>query len=572
MPYCRRLAGLLALALLHLLFRPAHAGPPAPEKPHLAVLVYIDQLRGDYLTRWDELFGPDGFRRLEKDGAWFQDCHYPYADTVTGAGHASVAAGCPPSVHGIIANEWYDRARKAEVNCVADDRHDRVPPRKAGEAEEDKKEDTTKKYRGVSPGRLLAPTIADALKEATGGKGRVVSLSFKDRGAVLPAGRRPDACYWFDADGLFVTSTYYRDRPHSWAADFNASGRIDFWFGKEWSHLEPDLDYAKYSGKDDAPGEGKGSAQGTTFPHPFDGGPKKQKSVYHTALYNSPYGNKLLLELARKAVVAEELGADDVPDLLCLSFSSNDPVGHCWGPDSQEVLDVTLRSDLVVRDLLAFLDARVGKGRYVVVLTSDHGVCPLPETARARGQEAGRISSSALTAKVNDFLVTKFGGDAKTRHVEEAVYPWIYLNRATLEAEGVKAAEAAEALAAWLKEQPGIQAAYTHAQLQQGVPNDDAVGRALRLSFHADRSGDVAVVTKPYHFITSYLTGTTHGSPHPYDTHVPLLVYGPGVKAGLRRDRVTPLAAAPILAQALGIKSPAKAQMAVPEGLFEKAE
>jgi hypothetical protein len=573
MPTCRILLVTIALAAL-LAAVPARAAEP--NRPRLAVLVFFDQLRGDYLTRWDELFGADGFHRLEKDGAWFQDCHYTYAYTVTGPGHASVVAGCSPRTHGIIANEWYDRAARADANCVSNDRYDRVPPpvkeegnETSGKTDEQTGQAGKKKYKGVAPDRLLAPTLADALKEATAGGARVVSLSFKDRGAVLPGGQRPDACYWFDTDdGLFVTSTYYRDKPHPWVAGFNESRAVEHWFGRQWTRLDPHLDYEKYSSKDDAPGEGKGSGQGVTFPHAFDSVPKKVKG-YYDQLYNSPFGNELLLELAKRAIDAEQLGRHDVADLLCLSFSCNDPIGHTWGPDSQEVFDVTLRSDLIVKDLLATLDARVGRGRYVLVLTADHGICPLPETARARGHEAGRVAVALLKAKANEFLVTKFGGDTKTRYVEEAIYPWVYLNLELLKSRGLKADEVAAALAVWLEEKRGILAAYTRAQLIAGVARDDGLGQAVRRSFHPDRAGDVCVVPEPYHILYG-LTGTAHGSPHPYDTHVPLLVFGPGVKAGIHREPVRPQAIASVLARALGIKPPARTEDAVPNGLFAK--
>ncbi len=575
--FCRRPAGLLALALLPCLLALLPAGAAEPRRPRLAVLVYFDQFRGDYLSRWEDLYGPDGFRRLTKDGAWFQNCHYPYANTVTAAGHTSVATGCSPETHGIIANDWYDRDAKADVYCVGSDRYERVPPRPAKAAAEEKddkgdKEETAirkKKYKGVSPERVLAPTLGDALKEATGGKGRVVALSFKDRAAAAPAGQHPDACYWFDPDGgVFATSTYYRDRPHSWVADFNAGRAADRWFDKEWTRLRPDLDYARYSGRDDQPGESKGVAQGVTFPHPFDGGPKKLKNLYYEQVYTSPAGNELLLELAKKAVEAEELGKHDTPDFLSLSFSCNDPVGHAWGPDSQEVLDVTLRSDLIVKELLAFLDAKVGKGNYTLALTADHGVCPLPEVSQSAGRAARRVLPPLLKAKANDFLTKTFGGDEKTRWVEEAIAPWVYLSREVMKQHDVKQEDVEAALADWLKKQTGIERAYTRTQLLKGVEAEDAVGQKVRRSFQAERCGDLYVLVKPY-FLVYGLTGTSHGTPYEYDTHVPLVVFGAGVKPGVRKEEVTPQAAASILARALGIKPPAKADAPVPAGLFE---
>jgi hypothetical protein len=547
----------------------ADVGPrPAPAaRPKLAVVVVFDQMRGDYPIRWRNLFDEGGFHRLARDGAWFQDCHYPYAHTVTAAGHSSIHTGCSPQTHGIIGNEWFDRTAGSEVSCVGSSRYTLVPAL-GGDR---------KKSAGAGPDRLLAPTLADALKAATAGRARVVSLSFKDRSAILPGGRRPDACYWLDtATGRFVTSTYYRDLPHAWVTAFNAGHPADRWYGQGWDRLRPDLDYRAHSGPDDQPGEGTGTLQGRTFPHPMSGDPLKLKATYYSALYNSPFGNDLLLELAERAIDAEALGKHDVPDLLCLSFSCNDPIGHIWGPDSQEVLDVTLRSDRILRELLAYLDQAVGERNYLLTVTADHGVCPLPEVARSRGEDAGRIAPATLRRGAEEFLDSKFGPNpGKARWLEatqDATFaPAAYLNQAVLARRGLRPPDVETALAGYLVEQPGIQAAYTRTQLLVGVPADDAVGQAMRRSFYPARSGDVVVVPKPYYFFSSYLTGTTHGTPHSYDTHVPLMVYGPGIMPGVRTDRVTPQATAVILARGLGIAPPARADAPVPHGLFSPA-
>ncbi len=550
------------------------AAPAATFKrvPRLAVLVIFDQMRGDYLSRWQRLFGPGGFRRLQTEGAWYPDCHYPYADTVTAAGHASVLTGCSPAVHGIIANDWYDRASGENVGCVAFSRYTRVPP---PTTEITLTSSGKKELAGCSPERLLTPTLADVLKEATGGKARVVSLSLKDRAAVLPAGRKPDACYWFDPTaGIFVTSTYYRNRLHRWVAEFNRDRPADHWFGQTWQRLLPNLDYVRYSGPDDVIGEGTGFRQGRCFPHPMTAGLKAPGKLYYQALANSPFGNELLLKLAERALDAEHLGAGDVPDLLCLSFSSNDIVGHCWGPDSQEVLDVTLRADEIVQKLLAHLDSTVGNGRYVLVLTADHGVCPLPEVARAQGKEAGRVSGPLLAANAEAFLNQRFGQKGGSdRWLDSRADLSLYLNRRLLSARGLQSVEVEDALAGWLKKQPDVLTAYTRTQLLKGLPEDDDIGGRVRRSFHPERSGDVAVVLKPYHLLAlPLLTGTNHGSPHPYDTHVPLLVYGPGINRGTQEGSITPQATAAILARALGIRPPSRAEAPVPEGLFTSAD
>jgi hypothetical protein len=531
------------------------------------VLIVFDQMRGDYLSRWQTLFAKGGFERLQKDGSWFLNCHYPYANTMTAPGHAALVTGCSPRNHGIVGNDWYDRAAGKVVTSVESDRYQPVPPPRPDLR---KNKDKTK-TNGAAPLRLLMPTLGEALKEATGGKGRVVSLSLKDRAAVLPAGKKADACYWFNTTaGQFVTSTYYREKPHGWVAEFNRGKLADTWFGKDWTRLCPDLDYVRYSGPDDVKGEWTGYKQGRTFPHPTTGGLKKPGKAYYEAVLNSPFGNDLLLALVKKAIDAERLGKNDIPDLLCVSFSSNDLVGHTWGPDSQEVLDVTLRSDRLIKDLLHYLDAQVGRDRYVLALSADHGICPLPEVAQSRGKKAGRIDQASLKTRANKFLNETFNdGEDPANWIEAAVYPWFYLNRGVLKDRKLESRKVEEALAGWLAKQPGIQTAYTRTRLVQGPIKDDPVGERVRQSFHPDRCGEVTVVTKPYYLMTSLPMGTTHGTPHAYDTHVPLLVYGGGIAAKVHKEAVTPQAAAVILAHALGIKPPRGAEAPLPKGVMK---
>jgi predicted AlkP superfamily pyrophosphatase or phosphodiesterase len=559
----------LAFALTLLFIEPADPAPQADEEgPQLAVLVVFDQLRGDYLARWEKLFAEGGFRRLQKDGAWFRNCHYPYAGTLTAPGHASMATGCPPARHGIIANDWYDRDAGAKVNAVRSERY-RPVPEPAG---------APKDILGAAPVRRRRQAVGDWLHKASKGKAKLVSLSIKDRAAILLAALlRGQICYWFSTNaGQFVTSTYYADRLHDWVQEFNKRRPADRWFGKDWTRLRADLDYAAFSGPDDVKAEGVAFAQGRTFPHPMTGGKEKIGRAYYEAMTTSPYGNELLLEFAKHAIDAEKLGRNGTADLLTLSFSSNDLIGHCWGPDSQEVLDVTLRSDRIVKELLDFLDARVGRGRYLLVVCSDHGICPIPDVAAAQGKDAARVPPALLTTKAGAFLDETFAkGKERQPWVEKAMNNSIYLNRGVLKELGLESAKVEDALAQWLAKQPGVQAAYTRGQLTRGPLKDDRIGEMVRRSFDPERSGDVVVVTRPYHVIGEVLSEkvdnyrTTHGSPHPYDTHVPLLVYGPGVRAGVRDERVTPLSVAAILARGLGVSPPEGAEGPVPEGLFK---
>jgi len=576
----------LATLLLALTFLPK-TPPGETDKPKLVVLVVFDQFRGDYLARWQELFTHDGFARLTKDGAWFKNCHYPYGTTVTGAGHASILTGTCPDKHGIVGNDFYDWKAGTKAYCAASPMYHRVPPAPkrntsippAASASEAKS--SAEETRGGSPQYLLVPTFADALKDATGGKAKVVGLSLKDRSAILPVGKQADVSYWLDsADGQFVTSSYYRDSPHPWVMAFNQRRLADQWACKEWDRLL-DIDYAKYSGPDAAEGEGEGIVgkenkfrQGMTFPHPFTAGGRKDKA-YYDAVVNSPAGNELLLEFVKEAVIAEQLGHHEAPDLLAVSFSSNDYIGHAWGPDSQEVLDVTLRSDRLMADFLAFLDKEVGRDNYLLVMTADHGVCPLPEMSAKKHIDTKRLQLKELADGAHEHLRKTFDKDATTKgkwFEIDPIPPWFYLNHRLIESCGLTVDEVAASLADYMVKQPGIERAFTRADLARTFGPEDPLARRVQRSFHPEHCGDVVVVSKPYYLFSDPKNpkGTTHGTPHPYDTYVPLLVFGANVKPGIREGPVVPQSAAAIFAQALGIKPPAAAEFPTPEGLFVK--
>jgi predicted AlkP superfamily pyrophosphatase or phosphodiesterase len=527
------------------------------DAPQLVVLVVFDQMRGDYLKRWESLYCEGGFKRLMKEGAWFTNCHHAYASTLTAPGHAALATGCSPDKSGIVANDWYSRADATTVAAV-------TPP-------------PDQERLGPGPYRRRQPTFGDSLLGARP-KAKVVSLSIKDRVAILLAALRAQACYWFDTKtGHFVTSRFYRDEPHTWVKQFNQEKPADAWLGKSWQRLRPDLDYVKYSGPDDVAAEGTGYEQGVTFPHPFLKGKDAKKPTYYDAVTNSPAGSELLLALASRALDAEQLGRRGVTDLLCLGFSSNDLIGHSWGPDSQEVLDITLRSDLVMKELLDTLDAKVGKGRYVIGLAADHGICPLPELSLAQGKDAGRVPVELLTSLAEAFLNEHFlppGRKETWFEMPKKINTWVYFNQATLRTLGVPQPDAERALADWLVKQQGVQAAFTRTELLK-APLTDPIGRMVQRSFHPDASGDVLVVLKPYYVLSQPISSpktaayrTTHGSPHPYDTQVPLIVMGPQIVPGVRTERVTPQAMASILARAMGVPPPTGAEASVPEGLF----
>lgn len=561
------------------------ADPPTGPKVKLAVVVFFDQMRGDYLQRWRPLFGEGGFKRLTTDGAWFTDCHYPYATTTTGPGHASALSGTGGAKHGIINNEWYDRTAGDEVYCAASTRYQLVPPPAAAPAAVTTKADTPATAKPVTagnPDKMLSPNVADVFKAVTAGRGRVFGLSLKDRSAIFPSGHKPDGAYWFN--GQWVTSTYYRDSLPAWVQEFNKSGLADSYFGKNWVRLRPDLDYDTWAGPDDGPGEGIGKKQGKTFPHPTTGGLDRPGKEYYEAVATSPFGNEMLLAFAKTCIQAEQLGQRDTPDLLTISFSSNDLVGHAWGPDSHEVLDVTLRADAVMADLLRFLDARVGAGNYSVVLTADHGVSPTPEAAAAAGKDAKRASPKPMILAAERFLQETFGKPPgndpadlpdlvrpkRSLWIEAVSPPYLYLNHRLLKAKNLDPDAVAAALAKWAVTQPGILKAYTHKELREPTPAGDPIRLAAQKCFYPDRSGDVVVVLKPYWQLDTYTSGTSHGTPHVYDTFVPLVVFGPGVPGGKRVEKVTPLHAAAIVADFLGVPPPRDAAYGLPTTLHQK--
>jgi arylsulfatase A-like enzyme len=512
--------------------------------PKLAVVLVFDQLRGDYLAKWQPLFGEGGLKRLQTEGAWFTNCHYPYSETLTAPGHASLLTGCNPNEHGIIANEWYDRKTHQAVTSVTTDR------------------------KAPGPWRRRQPTVGDVLLTHTGKRSKIASLSIKDRSAILLAAFYAQICYWLSG-GTFTTSSHYPEGPHRWVTQYNSSKKIHSWLGQPWNRLRPNLAYEKFSGPDDVDFEGNGYDQGRTFPHP---------TPNVNAVENSPFGNEVLLDLAKTAIDAEKLGQRGVPDLLCLSFSSNDLVGHCYGPDSQEVLDVTLRTDLIIKEILDFLDDRVGKGNYVVALSADHGICPIPAVAQLQGnKEAGYVPPTLLTSETEAFLNKTFAHGEKLKWFDnsELRSHSIYLNQAVLKERNLEPARVEKALADWLVQQPGVEAAFTRTQLNVDQTLDDPLAERARLSFHPDCSGDVVVILKKYHLMMprplaqktkSY--ATTHGSPHPYDTHVPLLIMGPGIQPGTYDQLVAPQAMAALLSRVLGIPAPKGARYFPPATVY----
>ena len=535
----------------------------------LVVVVAFDQMRGDYLSRWASEFGPGGFERMKTEGIWYSNAHLPYACSSTAPGHASIATGAQPSVHGIIENRWYDRGKgKVVYAASSEETYDRVPP----------SEGVAKKWPGIAPTRLLAPTVGDSLREATNGKGRTISLSMKDRSAVLMGGKEPVGCYCFDSsEGEFHTSSFYRSRLPDWVDRFNRDA-VYRWAGRSWDRLKPLEIYDRLAGPDNMNGEAKNpGGLPSIFPHALPKADDKTAN-YLTAIEASPFGNELLWEFAKTAIDSEKLGDRGASDLLLVSFSPNDIVGHAYGPDSHEVMDITLRSDAIIAEMIAHLERTLGKDRFVLIVTADHGICPLPEMAIRTHSDAKRISLGDNVNGLDAALDAAYGlpGGVAGRWVEGPIrdtHPWVYLNRRTIESIGVPYENVESYARNWLEGRANVLAAFSRTQIEKGDFSSDLAkqfGPMVRLAYHPDRCGDLYILTPPYIQVSGALsTGTDHGTPHEYDRHVPILIYGAGVmKRGTREDAVSSLIVAPLIAEALGVPAPAMATEKAPEGVL----
>jgi hypothetical protein len=535
------------LALGCLLASAALAGPAPAPRPNLVVVISLDQFPAEYLERFRPYFVEGGINRLLTQGANFTDCHYRHAITKTGPGHAVMLTGVQANVHGIIANEWLLREWPTleSVNCVEDRDAPLVglpPPkvRSPGGILESK--------AGRSPRHLLAPTIGDQLKEAYGARAKVFGIADKDRAAILMAGRRADGAYWTEQSSI-VTSTYYRRELPDYFQAFNAEGRIDRTFGRVWDRLLPAEVYDRVQGPDDAPGEFVGNGMTRTFPKRIDGGLTAVGKEFWDAYDNTPWDNELVADMARAVVINEKLGeADGAPDLLAIGFSQTDRIGHNYGPHSHEIMDSVVRLDRILADFFQFLDQRVGLQHCTLVLTSDHGVAPLPERTPGQG---GRVRVADLDVQVNAALDAEFGPlkDGERWAARDGL--GYHLNPAALAQKSLTEDRLANAVKAALLKVGSLAEVFTRRELVYPAPLGP-IGEAVRLSYYPPRSPDVVAVLKPY-FIDRMTPGTTHGTPHDYDTHVPLLWFGVGVTPAVHRERVGVNEIAPTLDRLLGL-------------------
>lgn len=531
-------------------------------RPRLVVLIVVDQFRYDYLTRFGDLFTSRGIGRLMREGASWSEANYDHVPTYTAPGHATLMTGAWPSETGIIGNEWFDVSTEEKVSSVTDDDTMML------EGRPDQK--------GKSPRRLLCSTLGDELRLTTNDRSKVIGISAKDRSAILPAGRHANAAYWFSTDtGNMVSSTYYFNQTPQWVASFNAGRPADKWFGASWQRLLPsESEYLKRAGKDDVAWENldKSSRDTNYFPHVVTGGAASPIKAFYRALDCTPFSNDLLLSFAKEAITNERLGADDDPDVLSISFSANDYVGHRFGPYSQEAMDITLRVDRQIAALLDFIDARVGLANTIVAFSADHGVSPVPEHGALMKFPALRLPKDELLKIVEEGIQARYA--RKDRPADDYIRTFLrerglinnnfYLNRAALARDGIDLDECERVVGEAAMRMPGVARYFTRHQLEKSAPPaSDAVARRVHHGFNPQRSGDVIVVFEPYKILfsmpeepTESRSTTTHGSPFSYDTHVPLIIMGKDFSAGNFAQAATPADIAATLAQALKVQSP----------------
>ncbi len=504
--------------------------------PKLVVGIVVDQMRYDYLTRFWDHFEDGGFKRLINDGFNCKNNHYNYAPTSTGPGHTSVYTGTTPATHGIIGNNWYDKQINAEVYCAADDSYVSVG--------------TTSNAGKMSPHRMNVTTITDQLRLHTQMRGKTIAIALKDRGAVLPGGHTANAAYWFHGadEGKWITSSYYMNQLPKWVNDFNASGKA-MEYKKAWITAKPINTYLE-SGSDSNTYEGlfKGEAN-SGFPHNTTEFLDKTKDF--DLIKATPYGNSITADFSIAALEGEHLGEDRITDFLAVSFSSTDYVGHKFGVNSKEVQDTYIRLDRDLKRLFAALDKKVGEGEYTVFLTADHAAINVPAYLKDQKIPAGYIDYKAVKSKLTTFLQYKFGTVDLIKNFSNAQ---IFLDHKVIENLDLEVAKVQEMIAKELLMYEGIDRTYTGHQMwannyTHGIPY------ILQNGYNQKRSGDVLLVLKPG--VISYpKTGSTHGSPQIYDTHVPLLFYGRGIHKGSTTQRTEISDVAPTVAALLGIAFP----------------
>jgi len=531
----RLFAGLLLVAALA---GCASVPEPAP-RPKLLVFLVVDGLPQRQVLAYRDQLAADGLARFLERGAWYAEAHYGHAFTVTGAGHATVLSGAYTHRNGIIGNEWRDAATGEREYCTGDTAYTYIGHK-------------TQPLDGTSPKNLKVETVGDVLRR-TDPRAKVITVSGKDRGAILPAGKTGTAYMYMAQSGQFASTSYYMQQHPAWVNRFNGRKLADGYFKTQWKPLLDDAAYAR-SLPDNQPWYGpRGGALPMMMGSPHDDAPGP---AFYSQLLRSPFVDAMSLEFARAAIAGEGLGQDEVPDILSISLSGHDYVNHLYSPESRLSHDHLLQLDRLLQAFFADLDATVGRDNYIAMLTADHGFMPAPEYSRSLGRDAGRVNSSQVLARVNEGLQQRFGAGNWASFSGSS----LLLSRRLLAQTGADANAVAEEARRLLLAEPGFAAAYTRRELESGSAAGQPYFEPMRKSWHPQVSGDVQYILKPW-WMFGTTTVATHGSPYEYDTHVPILAWGPRwVKPGRVDSRVGVADIAPTVARWLGVAVPSASE------------
>ncbi|MEC5166346.1 putative AlkP superfamily pyrophosphatase or phosphodiesterase [Flavobacterium sp. PL11] len=524
------------------------AGSQAQQRPKLVVGIVVDQMKMEYLYRFSDDYTANGFKRLMNDGYTFHNMHYNYMPTYTAPGHASIYTGTTPSTHGIVGNDWFNKATGKDMYCTDD-------------ASVQTLGDGSDKEGAMSPKNLLSTTITDELRMATNFKGKVIGISIKDRGAILPAGHFANWAFWYSKTGSFVSSTFYGDELPKWVNDFNQEKKYMTYINKGWNLLKPIATYNE-SLSDDNPYEGKiNKAKPPVFPYDLSAIYKDKGA---DVLRTTPFGNDLLADLAMKAIEKEELGKDDVTDFLTVSFSSTDYVGHTFGPRSMELQDTYLRLDQTIADFLTYLDKTVGKNNYLIFLTADHAGAENANYLKDNKYNVKNIPSKQIVSSLQKYSNETFGADLILDYSNFN----LFFNRDIIKQKGLEFTKVKQSFKDFLMTQEQVKRVYTEEEILASSGGDYFLSFIAR-GYDPKQNGDIVILDKTG-YMQYYDTGTTHGSPNSYDTHVPLLFYGWHVPKGELHSKRLITQIAPTLSQMLKIPFPNGTESEILETLFEK--
>lgn len=508
--------------------------PSTIQRPKLVVGIVIDQMRWDYLYRYYERYDANGgFKRLLNQGFSCENTLIPYIPTITACGHSSIYSGSVPAISGISGNTWWDKEQRRSVYCTDDASVNTVGSSSVAAGK-------------MSPKNLLVTTICDELRLATNFRSKVIGIALKDRGGILPAGHSANAAYWCDnGTGNWITSTYYMNQLPKWVDDFNGKKMADKFYNEGWQLLYPAASYVQ-STADEKAYEAK--PFGSKFPYDL----KQFIGKSYDKIAATPMGNTITAEFAKAAITNEQLGADDITDFLAVSFSSTDYIGHTFGPNSVEEEDNFLRLDKELGSFLDFLDTKVGKGQYTVFLSADHGVVQAPEFLRENKIPGGRVFLTTIKNNLNKSLKDKYNIDNII--VSEENYQ-MYLNHPALDSAKANKKEITEWIVDRLSADSGIYRAFALSDLND-VPLPARIREMINNGYNQRRNGDIQLVLLPGYIDGYSLSGTTHGVWNPYDSHIPLLWYGWGIKQGKTNKETSMTDIAPTIAAMLHIQMP----------------